>query len=386
MKNLSALLRLMARLHCGLIAAILSAAAFSMLPLVVPVSLSPQGAFWRGLLFALPTALCWYAVKRLPALWQFLLAGLGLCGLSWLLMGHPGGAAMMLLMCILRARTRLEEEEENRPIPSVFDRPVLPVLTLFAGVWLASALLGLPPLQRLSLLGGALYLLLCLAHHGLERLEAYLLLNQGMAGLPARRIRRIAGSAALAAVAVAGALLLPPALTDPGSLRIDLPDPTLETPPVRYEAPEGGQAAGELPAMDMDLSGLVDGPTWQIPEWVSYLFFGIVGIILLGALYAGVRGLMKNFRLSFADGRDVIQSLEREDRDQAESVEDALRAPRLFDRSPEARVRRRYRRAILRAAKEPPKPWHTPEELEAAAGLAEPELHREYETLRYGKP
>ena len=207
-----------------------------------------------------------------------------------------------------------------------------------------------------------------------------------MAGLPARRIRRIAGSAALAAVAVAGALLLPPALTDPGSLRIDLPDPTLETPPVRYEAPEGGQAAGELPAMDMDLSGLVDGPTWQIPEWVSYLFFGIVGIILLGALYAGVRGLMKNFRLSFADGRDVIQSLEREDRDQAESVEDALRAPRLFDRSPEARVRRRYRRAILRAAKEPPKPWHTPEELEAAAGLAEPELHREYEALRYGKP
>ena len=131
MKNLSALLRLMARLHCGLIAAILSAAAFSMLPLVVPVSLSPQGAFWRGLLFALPTALCWHAVKRLPALWQFLLAGLGLCGLSWLLMGHPGGAAMMLLMCILRARTRLEEEEENRPIPSVFDRPVLPVLTLF---------------------------------------------------------------------------------------------------------------------------------------------------------------------------------------------------------------------------------------------------------------
>lgn len=384
MKSLSLLLRLFARLHCGLIAAILSAAAFSLLPLLIPVSLSPEAAFWRGMLFALPAALCWYAIKRLPALWQFLLASLVLCGLSWLLTGHPGGAVLMLLMCILRARARMEEDEEGRPVSSVFDQPALPVLALFGGAWLASALLGLPPLQKLSLLGGVLYLLLCLAHHGLERVNGYLQLNQSMHNLPARRIRRIAGTAALGAVAVTAALLLPPALADSGALRIQIPDPARNTAPIQYEPPEDVQPAGEQLPMDMDLSGLVDGPTWQIPEFVSYIFLGIAGVLLVLALYAGVRGLMKNFRLSFADGRDVIQNLKREDRDQAEAVEASLRGPRLFDRSPGAKIRRRYRRAVLRAAKEPPKSWHTPAQLEAEAGLADPELHQAYEQARYG--
>ena len=103
MKTLSRTLRVCARLHCGFLAAILSAAAFALLPLAFPsVSFSPYAAFWRGILFAVPTALCYYAIKRLPALWQFLPCALGLCALSWLLLGHPGGAALMAVMCLFR--------------------------------------------------------------------------------------------------------------------------------------------------------------------------------------------------------------------------------------------------------------------------------------------
>lgn len=380
MKNLPRILRICARLHCGFLAAILSATVFALLPLVLPhVSFSPYAAFWRGILFAIPTALCHYAIKRLPALWQFLLCALGLCALSWLLMGHFGGAVLMAIMCLFRVRVRLAEEDEG-PIQSFFDRPTLPLLSLFAAIFLISAVLSLPDLQKLSLLGSVLYLLLCLVHHGLARVDAYLRLNKDMNSLPARRIRRIAGGAALAGTLLAAILLLPPALLDQGSLHITLPDSTRQSTPAHVEIQNSG-GGGEN--MAMDLSGLVGEPSWQIPEYVSYIFITLLSAGALAVIVMGVRGFLRNFRASYTDSRDVIQYLSREERDETEQIELGLRKPKIWDRSDSANIRRRYRRAVLKAGKEPPKSWHTPSELEAAVNLNIPELHEAYERARY---
>ena len=102
------LLRGLARLHCGLAAAMVFAAVFALLPMTgLSVGKAPEEVFLRGLLFAIPTALCYYAIKGLKALWQFLLAALGLCGFAWLLVGHWGGAALMALMCLFRVRVQI---------------------------------------------------------------------------------------------------------------------------------------------------------------------------------------------------------------------------------------------------------------------------------------
>ena len=66
------LLRGLARLHCGLAAAMVFAAVFALLPMTgLSVGKAPEEVFLRGLLFAIPTALCYYAIKGLKALWQF---------------------------------------------------------------------------------------------------------------------------------------------------------------------------------------------------------------------------------------------------------------------------------------------------------------------------
>ena len=135
--------------------------------------------------------------------------------------------------------------------------------------------------------------------------------------------------------------------------------------------------------MDMDLSQLVGEPAWQIPEYVSYIFLGVVLAGGLVAIGAGIRSFLLNFRRSYTDSRDVIQYLSREDRDETERLDLGLRRPRLWDRSDEANIRRRYRRAVLKAGKEPPKAWHTPSELEKEVGLEIPELHQAYERARY---
>ncbi|WP_322170732.1 hypothetical protein [Acutalibacter caecimuris] len=379
---LPVLLRWLAWLHCGLAAGMLFALVYGLLPLIISVPLSPAQAFWRGVLFAVPSALCYHAIKRQRALWQFLLTSLVLCALCWPLAGHPGGTVFMGLMCLFRLRARLAEEDEG-PVQSLFDSPALPMLGLFGAAWLCSAILGLPALQKVSLLGGVLYLLACLCHHSLARVDAYLRLNRGISGLPTRRIWRIAGWTSLSGVLLAGLLLLPVALGDPGATRITLPEQRRDaayTPYTPAEQPAAPPAAG----MDMDLSKLVDGPTWQIPEWFSYLLFGLAGAIGLVALAAAVRGLFRNFRRSYTDSRDLIQSLDRSDRDRSEPLAAELARPRLWDRSHAATVRRRYRRAILRATKDRPDPCHTPAQLESAAGLQDPALHEAYEQVRYG--
>lgn len=373
------LLHALAWLHCGLLAGMLFALAFDALGLVGLQRHSSGEAFFRGILFAVPTALCYYAIRRLPSLWQFLLASLLLCGLAWLLTGHPGGAALMALMCLFRLRARLAEEEEG-PRVSYFDHPTYFTLLVFLAAFLFSAVLGLPALQRLSLLGAALYFLVCLAFYGVKRLDHYLFINKDMHGLPARRIQRVAGSAVLAAVLLSAVLLLPLALVNSGNLRIHLPDPQHKGQVV-FETER--QEAQQKTSMEMDLSGLVDGPTWQIPEFVTYIVLGIAGVGLLAGTVAVLYRIFKDFRRSYTDSRDYVQYLAKDEREKTEDIPAVLRRPAIWDRSPSAMVRRKYRRTILKAAKEPPEVWMSPSEAEAHAGVDLPELHALYEEARY---
>lgn len=378
-------LRALARLHCGLLAAIVFASVFALLPaMTIQVRISPEEAFWRGLLFAIPTALCWYAIKRLPAMWQFLLATALLCGLSWLLTGHIGGAVLTLLMCVLRLRVRLAEEEEG-PTRSLFDNPSFFGLALYLLIFVISAIVGVPSLQRLSLLGAVLYFLVCLGFKGLERLDHYLTINHAMHDLPARRIQRVAGAAVAASVAIAAILLLPLALTNEGNTRIVLPDKTYLPSAANTDGSEflAEQGDGQ---MDYDLTELYGKPTWQIPAFVTNIILGAISLVLAVAIATSVLRLLKDFRRSYTDSRDYVQYLAKDDPDAGESYagDAIIRKPRLLDRSPNATIRRRYRKAILKAAQEPPEQWMSPREAESHARLDAPALHRLYEKARYG--
>ncbi len=378
-------LRLLARFHCGLVAGILFAVAFSSISLLGISYASPESAFWRGILFALPSALCFYAAKRLPVMWQFLLASALLCGLSWILIGHPGGPVLTALMALFRAKNRMQEAEGGPPVRSFFDAPTYWILLVFLGAFLLSAGMALPSLQRLSLLGAALYFLLCLGFRGLSRIDDYLTLNQDMRNLPARRIQRIAGGAVFAGLLFSAALLLPQALGSSGGFRIILPDFKDRGSHV-YRLAEDPPANNSYQAQIDFLENLE--PAWQIPPFVTNLILGIILAGLLVVAIIAVWKLFKEFGRSYTDGsRDFVQSLTKEDQDESGSREEGfgkIRRPSFWDRSPNAAIRRRYRRAIEKSSPQLPSPSLTPTQLEKHAGLEIPLLHNLYEQARYG--
>lgn len=369
-------------LHFGLLMGMLFAVFFDMLYALAGLELlTPEAAFFRGMLFALPTGLCWLAIKKLRALWQFLLAAIGLCALSWLLVGHLGGALFMALMCIVRVRSRLAEEDEG-PVNSLLDTPSYFGLCLFLAAFLisAGAADGLPRLQWLSVLGAVLYLLICLGYNGLQRLDNYLLLNKDMYGLPAKRIQRIAGSALLVSVLLTALVLLPMAVGNDGLVRIQMPDISAGNTEIEIEQPEEDNDEKQGA---MDLSELIDEEnSWQIPPIVGQIFFVLIGAALVTLIVLAVRQLFKDFRRSYTDSRDVVQYISRDEREHAEELVETLRRPRVWDRSVNATIRRKYRKTLLKAG-EPPESWMTPAEAERSAGIEIAALHRLYEKARY---
>ena len=335
------------------------------------------GVYLRGLLVVLPAALVDLAAERLPALWQFILAGLAICGLTWLLIGVPYPMLPVFLLAFFRGKNRLSET----PVDSAMDRPCLPVLLVPGVVFIYSALTQGEYLQRLCWLTALVYLLLWAAYRGVRKVENYLVLNRDMAGLPARRILRVCGTSLLLMVLVAGALVPVGVLgTDFVSISLEHIRVEIHWQPQDLEPniPTGGAP------LFQEMMGDGEGFRFHIPPIVGQVLFGVICVGLFLGLCWAVLGLVRRFRGSFRDERDLVQYLApREVREAAPKKR--RRSPGFWDRSPNGMVRRRYRQRVLRAKKEPPEPWRSPAEIEARAGLRDPELHTLYEKARYSR-
>lgn len=375
------LMRILARIHCALIAAVIFAGIFEMLEGAFSFeTMAPTTAYYRSLLFCIPVSLSYYAGQRIPSLLLFIPAAVGISLLSWLLLGHVGGLVAALIVCLFRMHNRILPEEERGT--SLFDEPQPMALILFAVLFVISAFARTPAWQRLLLISAVFYVLIVLAFRGIQRIDSYLRLNGTISYLPQKRILRTAGMAVAAFVAVAALLLLPLALSHAGDFRLELPDkaPSAVSQPVNAPEPEPVGGNPLLEALDSQVK-----PLFHIPAFVSYLAYAVcIAVVALLAVLA-VYNIFKNFRRSFTDSRDVVQFLHDEDRDEAEAAKRELRRPSILDRSPNAAVRRLYRKKVLRASKEAPRRWHSPAELEAAAGLEEPVLHEIYEKARYSQ-
>ena len=127
------------------------------------------------------------------------------------------------------------------------------------------------------------------------------------------------------------------------------------------------------------------GSGFQFPPFLNYLLWALTGGLAGAALLYGAYCLLRTFRSSFVDHRDVVQYLRGPQEKPEEAPRRKRQRPRLWDRSPNAQVRRKYRRAVLQASKEPPPVWAAPREIEEGAGLRDAQLHQLYEKARYSR-
>lgn len=334
-----------------------------------------------------------------PAAFLFLAA---LCSLEMELSLSVRGAeqvpqALILLIYVLDA-IRMRTNDNSRRIAHLQndhswmgDRYLLPLPALqllipFAAVYISALFLHSDALAQTALIGAVLYFFLVLPYHILSRKEAFLESRHHISRIPVRRIAQLEGLALVR-------LLLPCALLAAAAMLAS-----------------GGRRFLELPAFPLNITSFVKhggvysmSPIWRFlialglyepgapaPVWLVRLidFTENVLTVFMTAVLAyffwlGARSLWHRFRrLSKDDGaRTVLSEL----RDEHVSLKKPHR------RSESGRglspIRRRYRRTILRALGESPKPWETPAMMEGRARLPDTpqmrELHDSYEQDRY---
>ena len=365
--------------HCALIFAPMYTLLLSFINNEIPRQLVVRG-YLTGLIIIVPVMISWFAKNYLKNAFIYILVSIGGTVLTaWLF-----DSAIMLVPAVaiffLRFYNRMLEEKET----SLLDKPSYAGLALIA----IPAVLAIfeerlnSTFQSLSLIYLAIYFLLCFAHHGIERIDAYIDVNKNMRNMPSRRIARIATVILAASFFIFAVVLLPALFTADVNIRFTMPETTYATPEPQFIQSDPGAMPdmGDMFPEKKDMP-IIDA-IWKFLEYLLMIVFGFGSII--GGVY-GILKLSRRFSKSFTDSGDFVESLQEDDLEAVHVKQRKMDTPRFLDRSPNATVRRKYKKMILRG-KHRPYAWMSPTEAEIYAEVSSKNLktlHTLYEKARY---
>lgn len=230
---------------------------------------------------------------------------------------------------------------------------------------------------------------LCFFYHYINEFHEYIRDNSSLANLPVETMKRVHRITGTAAVFLLILFTLPALLYGEEPLESIHPQAHVE-----IEIPSGNDSMMAMPEMgSMDLEKATEGsPSFEPPEWLRKLadiiLYGVSVLVAFGVLAAIYHGI-KNAGKSFAvENEDEIVFLNSETDDEKTRIRKSGKSNEGW-LSPNAQIRRRYKRTIRKSTKGKPKAWATPTELEQEAQLPSTEgmqaLHHCYEKARYSK-
>lgn len=285
-----------------------------------------------------------------------------------------------------RKKAKLEEDLSWRGDLYLLPLPSLPLLIPFAILYIGALFLHSHALAQCALLGSILYFFLVLPYHVLSRKEAFLESRHHVSRIPFDQIEQLQLDA-LSKILLPCALLAAAALLTAGGRHfLDLPtlDLGLSPDPSTAWIYEPSPLLRELWALGYLEQGAYP-PQWVLSliEFVENALTVLMTFVLVWLFWLSVRSLWQRFKKTAGEDSTAAPSKILQD----EHISLKRRAHTEEKKRPGS-IRRRYRRTILRALGQAPKPFETPSMMEARAGLPDTEqtrtLHEEYERARYG--
>lgn len=369
--------------------------------------------YFKCLLIFVPVALTDLAIDRCKELITYLLsslfiftvtAALGFAAAGSLRQNITFWGYMLLLLfetffvIIDRLMERLHrkkaaeaakgEDPSFRPEIHMLRQPAFVFLCYFPVIYAAALNMDNPALCNTALFSAIAYVPVLFLHRYVDKTEEYLSLNKRTCSLPSARIYGI-GTGMLAMLLLLFLLTILPALFTTShrnyhDLRKWLT--TLESDYVEPVPEDNTAGQGEedfMKALMAEYGEPKPAPYWL--ELLSDLIQAAVLILFAVLLLKKIRDTFRDFRGINDENGDIVEELER-------PVEDVKKISVPGTRrglSERERIRRNYRKTIRRHRKERPAVHESPAEIEARAGIADSEagreLHRTYESARYGR-
>ena len=372
MRNLklrSILLRVLPQIHTTLIlspyCAIVSAFA---------AGVSTDRFFPLYLLLFVPIALISYVTVKIKNLWIYLALCCGICGGVYFIFSSWPVLVLMGIFIVIKISGRLSGNS------TIFDSLHPAGLGAFVLPFVYSAYVKDEKFQLAMLCTAMVYLALTFLYRGIKRVGEYIEINEKMYNFPGKRIGN-GGLVIFSATAAVILLMTIPAIVSNFSMTEIIPadrgeiyEPTdisgADSMAIMPEKPEWMKAAENVKPL-MDLSFLSD----------LLIYMGIGAFILL--LGYGIYKLTQSFGSTVREKNDVIESMR--DSDDRKKITDAVDRMGVFDFSPNAYIRKRYKKRVKASKKPLPLSWQSPKEIEGERGGSFGELHVLYEKARYSE-
>lgn len=372
------------------------------LPVAELMGKTEAEALWymaRALWLFIPVIAGWFLIRKVRSFPAYLLASAAVCAGLWLILRCPQTLVISVLLFVIRCMPRISkgrqledypgEQEEFRywEVPTFLDRPALPCWLILVALYFALIFLKVPELlwPVFALLVAEIFLTYC--YTSLDRLGYFIKSSRRIANLPVKAMQRIQRAVLGVTVFLLAIFVLPSVLygREPLTgitelkLNLDMGEMTIEE-----------QQGAEGPSMEEMLEAYGAGEYKEPPKWLTQLLdvlFYVILMICLVVIALLIYHFCRRMMRSFADGQseDEVILLE-EDQDTRLSLRSGRRGQKA--KSADAKIRKEYRKTILKRSKSKPAGWETPQELEEKYDLRHVQeqdsvFHRIYEKARY---
>lgn len=365
-----------------------------------------HGYLLQCLWLFVPVLISYWSIRRIKGVFGYLLIAAGTCWgifqFTDCILTTVLTVLIFLIRCYVRIRrgqirklmqempgeTGANLEKELWEIPTLLDCPQMWHWGLFALAYLLLIFL-----KREDLLRTVFWLLLaeiviCFLFTCIDRMMNFIAAKQHIANLPGRAVRRISYLVFGIGVLLLTVFLLPAVLYNEEPLTKIRLEPRETIAEIEQETQQ--QADGGMEEM---LAGLI-GEVKEPPRWLILLSelirYAALTAIAFGAIYILCR-LGKQALQLFASGveeEDEIIFLGEEAQEDLRGGAGKFRSDEKWN-SPNRKIRRRYKKVIIRGRKQRPAGWESPAELEASADLKnvadKEKFHMLYEKARYSR-
>ena len=329
--------------------------------------------FFSSLLFIIPAAITKYSSLYIKQLWVYLVLSIVLVVATWFITTCPLSCLITVIMVVLRLVSRVRQDA------SVFDRPHYVALIFFLVPFFYGGYMGDWFIQLMALILAFIYIALVFAFNGFKKIEDYIKLNNTMAEFPERRIGKsmatIFGFGALIFLSVS--LICVMSSYEFFGITIPQIEVSEEEKANLYESTVNPESYYNNLAEQFGEA--VDNPVMAAVDQTATI---ISVILMIGLFIFCIVELFLIFSKTVKKEKaDIIESIVEPEEEEA-PVEKKEKIS-FFDMSPNAVVRRKYKKTIK--SKFTPDDWMTPAEMEERGKFKIDLLHNLYEKARYSE-
>lgn len=286
-----------------------------------------------------------------------------------------------------KEETKQQENPNWQPRYNVLEKPSFYMLGYFLIIYLIGLNTDSPILCNQVLFATILYSIVTLVYQFIDKTQTYFSINERVCNLPTKRIYGIKSMILLGFLGVLLIFTLATVTTTDFRQYHDIRKWTTTHPLQDADIKQTPDI--ELPLTDpMEDIKEQTKASPKAPKWLDYMFDGIgaaVLLILFISIIKAIQQSAKNFRNSYDENGDLIESLEGESLFQRKKHKQT----REEDLSPREKIRKEYRQHIRKYKKELPDSYDSPYEIESKAGIEKEsttqEIHTRYEQARYDR-